>query len=224
MRKPVMISLCDYTGVMARPWAEAGVICLCIDTQHSIRATRGRRHKVEHFESGGQIHFLYGDARSWKPTDFDREFHKKYQIVFVACFPVCTNLTASGAQDRILKGLAMLTDGLMLFNSCEQIADWSGAAYCIENPAGCIPTHHREADYYFHPWHFGDMYQKMTCLWCGNGFIMPEYEFVVKPEGVTEKIIDLSPSLFRQNLRSETPQGFAKAVFTSNYPPSFKTI
>lgn len=216
MKQQVMISMCDKSGIMAEPWAEAGYLCICVDIQHSIRATRKGKHEVKRFEGGGEIHFLYGDGRSWKPSMFDRDFSKKYEIVFVACFPVCTNLAGSGAQDWELKGLAMLTDGLMLFNSCEQIADWSGAPYCLENPVGCIPTHHRKADYYFHPWFYGEMYQKYTCLWTGNGFRMPERQFLTKPEGVTQKIWLAPPGLDRQDIRSETPQAFARAVFESN--------
>lgn len=214
--KKVMISICDKSGIMARPWAENGYTCICVDIQHSIRATKKGQHKVERFEGGGEIHYVWGDARSWKPSQFDKEFHKKYRICFVACFPVCTNLAGSGAQDWELKGLAMLTDGLMLFNSCEQIADWSGAPYGLENPVGCIPTHHRKPDYYFHPWFYGDLWQKYTCLWTGNGFVMPERKFITKPDGVTQKIWLASPGADRQDERSETPEAFARAVFEAN--------
>lgn len=216
MTNPVMISMCDKSGIMAEPWAEAGSTCICVDIQHSIRATRKRKWEVKNYPSGGSIHFMYGDARSWKPRDFCPEFFKRYYIAFVACFPVCTNLAGSGAQDWELKGLAMLTDGLILFNACEQIADWSGAAYCIENPVGAITRHHREPDYYFHPWHYGDLYSKKTCLWTGNGFVMPEVKYVTRPEGVTQKIWLASPGLDRQDERSETPEAFARAVFESN--------
>lgn len=209
MKQPAMISMCDKSGIMARPWAENGYTCICVDIQHSIRATKKRNHKIERFEGGGEIHYVYGDARSWKPTTFITDFFNRYYIAFVACFPVCTNMAGSGAQDWDLKGLAMLTDGLMLFNSCEQIADWSGAPYCI-------PTHHRKADFFFHPWHYGEMYQKYTCLWTGNGFIMPEKKYVTKPDGVTQKIWMASPGAGRQDERSETPEAFARAVFESN--------
>lgn len=201
---------------MARPWAEAGCVCICVDIQHSIRATRSKKHKIEKFPSGGEIHFVYGDARSWKPSYFDTEFRLKYELVFVACFPVCTNLAGSGAQDWKLKGLAMLCDGLQLFNACETVADWSGSPYCIENPVGAITKHHREPDYFFQPWYYGDLYQKKTCLWTGNGFVMPEAEYIVKPEGTTQKIWLASPGDDRQDLRSETPEGFTQAVFDAN--------
>lgn len=217
MKTECAIFLCDKSGVMARPWAEAGVICICIDIQHSIRATRKEKHTVERFTSGGEIHFMYGDARSWKPSSFDSAFFTRYKIIFVACFPVCTNLAGSGSQDWQLKGLAMLTDGLMLFNSCEQVADWSGAPYCVENPVGALTKHHRKPDYYFQPWEYGEMYQKKTCLWVGNGFAMPPVKCVEKHSDAKQKIWLETPSDERQDIRSETSQMFAEAVFEANY-------
>jgi hypothetical protein len=223
MKKDCMISLCDKTGIMARPWAQAGCMCICVDMQHSIRATRARKHNVERFEGGGEIHFVYGDARGWTPLHFDEYFFTRYRIVFVSAFPVCTNMAGSGSQDysnkkgRPLKGIPMLMDGLILFNSCEQVAAWSGAPYIVENPVGVIPTHHRKPDYYFQPWYYGDLYTKKTCLWTGNGFVMPEAKYLTRPEGVTEKIWLTSPGEDRANLRSETPEGFSDAIKEANY-------
>ena len=142
----------------------------------------------------------------------------EYKIVFVACFPVCTNLAGSGAQDWSQKGLSMLCDGLQLFNACEVAAAWSGAPFVCENPSGVIPTHHRKADYTFQPWEYGDSYTKRTCLWVGNGFKMPSPTVTIKPDNVTQKIWLASPGPNRQDERSETPMGFARAVFNSNAP------
>lgn len=220
--KEVVISLCDKTGNMVRPWAEAGYICICVDVQHSIRATKAGRHRVERFPSGGEIHYVHGDARSWTPLHFCENFFSLYRIVFVACFPVCTDMAGSGAQDysnkrgRPLKGIPMLADGLLLVNACEQAAAWSGAPYCLENPVGVIPTHHRKPDYYFQPWNYGDLWTKETCLWTGNGFVMPKFIYDKEPEGVIEKIWMASPGDGRADLRSETPVNFARAVFESN--------
>jgi hypothetical protein len=223
MKRQVAIFLCDRTGNMGRPWAEAGFMCICVDLHrdNSIRATARGKHRVEKV-GAGEIHFVWGDARSWKPSQFDRHFFSKYEIVFVGAFPVCTNLCGSGAQDWPLKGLAMLCDGLMLFNACELAADWSGAPWCVENPVGTIPTHHRKPDYYFQPWFYGDLYQKKTCLWTGNGFVMPRAEFIVKPEGVKQSIWLASPGEDRADIRSETPEGFARAVFEANYKQPLK--
>jgi hypothetical protein len=220
--KKAAIFLCDLTGVMARPWAENGYICICVDIQHSIRATRSGKHKVEKFEGGGEIHFVYGDARSWTPLHFDAGFFKVYTICFVACFPVCTNLAVSGNQDysnlkgRPMKAIPALMDALTLFNACEHVASWSGAPYLLENPVGTIPHYHRKPDYYFHPWFWGDMYTKKTCLWVGNGFKIPKVDYVTEPEGVSDKIHKATPGPNRANERSETPEGFARAVFNAN--------
>jgi hypothetical protein len=217
MKKEAAIFLCDRTGIMAEAWAEAGVICICVDLQHSVRATTKGKHVIKKYPSGGEIHFVYGDARSWKPSQFNRHFHRLYTLVFVAAFPVCTNLCVSGNQDWPVKGLAMLSDGLLLFNACEHVADWSGAPYCIENPVGTLSTHHRKPDYYFQPWFYGDLYTKKTCLWTGNGFIIPKADFIIKPKGVKESIWLASPGDDRADIRSETPEGFARAVFSANY-------
>ncbi len=211
-----MISLCDKSGIMATPWAEAGLTCYCVDLQHPVR-----NNVVKEFEGGGRVIFTYGDARYWTPPAGAR-------IVFVAAFPVCTHLTSkSGARDMSnkngatpKKGIPQLCDGLLLFNSCYCAASWSGAPFCVENPSGVIPTHFRACDYTFQPWFYGDGYQKLTCLWTGNGFVMPEREYIRKPDGTTQKIWEMWPGEERQNKRSETPAGFARAVFEANYKTS----
>ena len=42
----IVISLYDYTGVAAIPWAEAGHTCYCYDIQHE-------KTRIRLFESGG---------------------------------------------------------------------------------------------------------------------------------------------------------------------------
>jgi hypothetical protein len=134
-------------------------------------------------------------------------------------------MAGSGAQDysnlngRVpKKGIPQLCDALTLFNACYFAGSYSGAPFMCENPSGVIPTHFRKADYTFHPWNYGDDYQKLTCLWTGNGFIMPPKQITVKPEGTTQKIWDMSPGKDRANERSKTPAGFARAVFQANRP------
>lgn len=45
---------------------------------------------------------------------------------------------------------------------------------------------------------------------------MPEPSHTIMPEGTTQKIWLMAPSEDRANLRSETPPGFARAVFQAN--------
>lgn len=215
MTEEIMISLCDYSGVMCEPWAEAGYTCYAVDLKHKVRKN------VIKYVGKGKIIFTYGDARYWTPPGNTR-------IVFVAGFPVCTDMAGSGSQDysnknRIpKKGIPQLCDGLLLFNSCYLVASWSGAPFLVENPSGVIPTHFRKCDYTFHPWQYGDNYSKLTCLWTGGGFIMPDTVVNIKPDDTTQKIWLMSPGEDRSEKRSETPKGFARAVFNANNPNKLK--
>lgn len=212
----VAIFLCDYTGIAAEPWAAAGVECWCIDVRHSIRRERAR----------GNIRFIWGDVRSWYPRD-------PVKVLFAAAFPPCTHVAVSGARDFEPKGGNMLRDALETFEACRQVCAWSGAPYMIENPRGILSSipHIGPPDYTFDPNEYGghldppgDAYTKETCLWVGNGFVMPPRvapgdmfspATVVDPvEG--SRMWKLPPSDDRAAARSETPRGFASAVFLAN--------
>lgn len=199
--KDVAIFLCSRTPIMAQPWAAAGYRCICVDIQHSIRRTR--------FENG--IEFQWGDVRTWVPPE---PYAKR--IAFLAAFPPCTHVAVSGARDFRTKGTAMLRDSLELFSSCYSAARWCGAPFMVENPVGKFSDHMLPPDYNFQPWQYGDLWTKKTCLWTGNGFVMPAPMYTEPPEGVKELIWKMSPSDDRADKRGETPPGFAKAVFLAN--------
>lgn len=199
--RPVVISLCDRTGIMVRPWTEAGFECWCVDTRHSIRRPCIRR----------DVTYVWGDIRTWTPP---LEIRDRIAILFA--FPPCTHIAVSGARDFRTKGTGLLRDSLELFAACEHAANWSGAPYLIENPVGKFSDHMGPPDHTFDPWQFGDPWTKKTCLWTGNGFVMPEPHATRKPTDVVSRIHRLSPGLDRADLRSETPPGFARAVFESN--------
>jgi hypothetical protein len=205
----IVISLCDETGNMVRPWAEAGYECFCYDIAHSIRVPR----------RDGNINFLWGDARTVKRPEGN--------IVAAFAFPPCTHLAVSGARDFVLKGGQMLRDALEIFEACRQVCEWSGAPYCIENPVGVLSSipHIGKPDHFFDPWHYTafeprDHYTKKTGLWIGNGFVMPPQ--AVAPELAGQKpdnrIHFASPGEDRAAFRSATPMGFARAVFAANAP------
>jgi hypothetical protein len=201
-----VISLCDKSGVMVRPWAEAGYECWCVDTQHSIR--RDRTEKV----GAGVIHYVWGDCRSWRlPSDVAG------RVMIGFAFTPCTHLNSSGARDHKKKGGWMLADAVQLFDSAEVAFTYGGFPYMMENPIGRLSTHRREPDHKFQPWMYGDLYFKQTCLWTGNGFVMPAPMFSKPPEGTTEKIWLMPPGEERQDERSQTPPGFAQAVFRANH-------
>jgi hypothetical protein len=203
MVQPIVVSLFDYTGNMVAPWAAAGFLCYCVDLRHPAGENRE-----------GNIVRVGADVRDWLPP------YTKVKILFA--FPPCTHVAVSGARWFKDKGLGALIESLELFEASVRIAEWTQAPYLIENPVSTISTYWRKPDYTFNPCDFGgylpspgEAYTKRTCLWAGSGFQMPKPKPVAPVEG--SKMHRLSPSAFRSALRSETPRGFAEAVFRVNH-------
>jgi hypothetical protein len=201
----IVLSLCDRTGNMVRPWQEAGYDCWIVDMQHEPGVHRG--------DDG--ITRVGEDMRWFLPPRAD------YSAVFA--FPPCTDLAVSGARWYRTKGLRAIAGAAELVERCRSICEWSGAPWMLENPVGTLSTYWREPDYTFNPCDFGgyaggevDNYTKRTCLWTGGGFVMPEAKPIPATDG--SRMWKLAPSAERANLRSETPAGFARAVFEANAP------
>lgn len=190
---------------MVKPWLEAGHECMIVDIQHEPGT-----HKFQAYPTtttGHSVLWKIGaDIRTWIPP------YQKYDIVFA--FPPCTNLSVSGARWFKDKGLRGLIDGLDLVERCRVICGAIGAPYMIENPVSTLSTYWRKPDYTFDPCDYGDPWTKKTCLWTGNGFVMPPKNRV-EPTN-QGKIHKMPPSEDRGDLRSETPMGFARAVFEAN--------
>ena len=195
----IVVSYCDKTGNIVRPWAEAGFDCVCYDIQHSIRGDRVER------VGGGTITYRWGDVRSLSPT----------RAAFAFAAPPCTDLAVSGARDFAKKGLRRFIDALELVEACRLLCEFAGCPYAIENPASRLSTAWRKPDYTFHPADYGDPYTKLTCLWTGGGFVMPPKSPVAATEG--SKMHLMPPGPDRANERSATPMGFARAVFQANH-------
>lgn len=186
---------------MVKPWARAGFRCICYDTQHRIR-----NPKIWDYPGGGSIEYRWGDVRSIVPR-------KNVEIMFA--FPPCTHLAISGARDWKSKGLRLFIDALEVVEACRMLCEYSRAPWMLEQPVSRLSTAWRKPDYTFHPWEYGDGYNKRTCLWIGNGFIIPPKEPgpITKPDFIHRMGVKEG----RANRRSETPMGFAKAVFKANY-------
>lgn len=199
----LVLSLCDLSGVMVEPWLDAGYECMIVDLQHAPGvATEGRLHRVG------------ADIETWLPPRCD------YEIVFG--FPPCTDLAVSGARWFKDKGLASLASALGLVDRCRRVAEWSDAPWMLENPVSTLSTYWRKPDYSFDPCDYAgysdptDAYTKRTCIWSGGGFQMPPTSAM--PPTLGSKMHLLPPSPERANLRSVTPQGFARAVYQANAP------
>jgi hypothetical protein len=194
--KGIMLSCFDHSTLMAEPWAEAGYLCYCIDLRHP----KGERRE-------GNIIRVGADMQTWIPPRGD--------IVFASFFPPCTDLAVSGARWFKEKGLHCLASAISLFARCVDIVKTLECPWMIENPVSAISSYWRKPDYTFHPWEYGDPYSKKTCLWVGNGFVMPEQMPVIPWEG--SKMHRLPPTQDRADIRSLTPAGFARAVFKTHH-------
>lgn len=203
-RKKVL-SLCDYTGNMVMPWLAEGIECHTVDIKHP------------EFVRSGPLVKIGMDVRKMAEVDL-----KIYGIIFA--FPPCTNVAVSGTRWFKSKGLDGLIEALEIFNACLKICEREGVPYMIENPVSTVSTYYRKPDYTFHPYEYGgylyppgDAYTKKTCLWTGNGFVMPPKQSVHGYMDIDNDYIHHMPeSKDRADLRSATPLGFAYAVFNAN--------
>ena len=211
MMRGTVLSLCDRTGVMVKPWIDAGYDAITLDVQDEINPHPRRQHVVE-------------DVRrvpdQWKAWNF----------AFVAAFPPCTHFAVSGARWFRDKGLDVLIEALEIVNACRKICEASGAPWMLENPVGTLSTitetYWQPPSHSFDPCDYGDPYTKKTLLWSGGGFIMPH---VIKPGDMFAEPTWVEPTegskMHRMwggadgsNKRSVTPMGFAEAVFRANAP------
>jgi len=191
----IVVSCFDHSTNMVKPWAEAGYTCYCVDIQHPLGENKE-----------GNIIKVGADIKTWMPPEGE--------IAFASFFPPCTHLAVSGARWFKGKGLFALSESIEMFAHAVRLAELMGAPYMIENPVSVVSTHWRKPDYKFDPCDYGDPYTKKTCLWVGNGFVMPQTNPVAPELG--SMMHKLPPSEDRANLRSETPMGFARAVFEAN--------
>lgn len=223
-----VLFLYDYTGIMAQPWLDAGYECWCVDSQHPEGITReGNLVKVGMFMSNTD------DCVEWFKNNLQ-------DVKFVFGFPPCTDLAVSGAawfEKKKKANPGYRKQAMDLVYVVKRLGEFFDVPWALENPISVISSEWRKPDYMFHPWEYSgylpkndehpmypeyiaprDMYPKKTCIWSGNGFKMPTKKFDSKPEkGYSTQHLKLGgKSLKTKNIRSATPRGFAKAVFTAN--------
>lgn len=196
-----VVSLCDKSGIALRPWVEAGYRAVCVD----VSLPPG-----EELRDG--VWWVGGDVRSLNVL--------RGSPFGVFAFPPCTHLASVGQSSWESKGEAALLDALSIVDSCIRYAVMSRAEWwLLENPVGRLTHYLGTPSYVFSPHEYGgyllpagDAYTKRTCLWTGGSFLMPERRCVEPVQGsLVEKVSDV-------DRRSETPRGFARAVFETLRP------
>lgn len=131
----------------------------------------------------------------------------------VLAAPPCTHLASSGARWWAEKGEAKLLEALAVVDACLRIImvhrpQW----WVLENPVGRLRTYLGEPTMAFDPADYGDPYTKRTLLWGHfNKPMMAPVEAVLG-----SAMWKLPPSADRQNKRSQTPEGFARAFYEAN--------
>lgn len=195
----LILSLCDYTGNMLKPWAEAGHHCIAVDlAQDNPRTENGITYTQEDIFDFALV-----------PGEYD----------YIFAFPPCTDLAASGARWWQDKGIRATIESLQLVEQALMICQTARRGWMIENPIGRLANLWRKPDHYFDPCDYGDPYTKKTCLWVGGDFRIPaatpvepikvcaQGSFLQKLGGKSEKT---------KRIRSTTPMGFARAVYEAN--------
>lgn len=228
------IFLFDYTGIMAQPWLEDGYECWLFDGQHEPGIHRdGNLVKVGMWFSNE----VTGDI-SLGDVDKICEMVGS-DVEFIFGFPECTHLAVSGAAHFAKKrdeNPFFQEEAMVLVHLTRLLGERLNVPWALENPVSVISTMWRKPDYSFHPYEYGgylpesdahplypnyikprDAYPKKTCIWCGNGFVMPGKKPVHVEPGYSDQHNKLGgKSLKTKNIRSATPRGFARAVFEFN--------
>lgn len=226
------IFLFDYTGIMAKPWADAGYLCYCFDGQHNPGVSMTEHKNILN------IGMWFSNVDSRCDIDAIKEIVGT-GVVIVFGFPDCTDLTVAGA--RHFKKKASINpsfqhQAMQLVYLTKLLGEELECSWAFENPVSVISTLFRKPDFKFNPCDYGgylpesdinpiypeiypgnDAYNKKTCIWHGGGFKEPSIKRV-------EPLHKDNPgwkkaggkSLKTKNIRSATPRGFAIAVFEAN--------
>ncbi len=230
------IFLFDYTGIMAKPWADAGYLCYCFDGQHEHGVSKSKHENILNVGMWFS-NDVFGDISRDDVNRIIAITGSDIEIVFG--FPECTQLAVSGAAHFSAKreeNPFFQDEAMALVYLTRNLGQEIDCKWALENPVSVISTKWRKPNYKFDPFEYGgylpfndthplypdyikprDAYPKKTCIWSGNGFVMPKKMPVEVKPGYSDQHKKLGgKSLKTKNIRSATPRGFAQAVFLAN--------
>ena len=234
MARSVVLSLFDTTGLMLVPWALSGFECHAFDIQNddTVDANGISKHKKDLFQSTIMEELL-------------REFSEKRVVAVFAFPPCTDLSMAGArwwrgkAEINPLFQVEAANRIVDVRNWCENVLrDKPNAIYIIENPkTSKLNSLWRRHDHTFSPHEYGgyltdsekvhpiwpgkipdgDAYSKPTGLWTRSNFVLPpkksaEYNRVKVGNRYHSPIMC---GYSTANIRSSTPRGFARAIFTT---------
>ncbi len=193
-RKPIIISLFDFTGTWSEPYRRAGYQVVQVDLKYGF------------------------DVLTWKYKEIPKD-----RVVGILAAPPCTDIAVSGAQywpKKDKNGETTKTVKLVR-KTLEIVRYFDPKFWAIENPVGrmnaLVPELAKFGPVYFHPYEYGDAWSKKTGLW---GIFKMPVKKPVRPKKATAHgswIMALGGKSERtKELRSIPPKGFAQAFFESN--------
>lgn len=199
----VLLSLFDYSGNWALPYAENGHDVILWDIKHTCN-----------------MFDMFSDINEACADYFYENIFDNFGTVdaILAAVP-CTDFAASGARWWEKKDLSGQTQKSidLVYQTLRIIDLCSPDFWAIENPVGRLSKLVPEVGKprYFQPYWFGEPYTKKTGLW--GKFNMPQPTNMVEPtEGSKMHKKYGGKSEKTKELRSVTPLGFAQAFYECN--------
>ena len=237
MCKGKIIFLYSTSGLAEKPFLDAGYEVWSFDGQNQDEnLCGGMWHKRwAWFEPED----LVGQAK--RIVDTVQRTGGNERILLVVGFPECTHIAVSGSRHfkrKLAENPEIQNDAVKLARLVEVVGNVANCQWAAENPVSVLATKWRKSDHTFEPYHYGgylpeddvhplypefinarDAYPKKTCLWVGNGFIMPPKKTVDVPRrsdgsvAYSEQYQRLGgTSLKTKNIRSASPRGFFIAL------------
>ena len=163
-------------------------------------------------------------SKPWKDAGYEvlnvtlpkydvRDFVTSQSIYGVLAAPVCTVFAVSGA--RWERTDEEIDNAWELVEACLYIIEKANPVFWVlEQPITKLVRYLGKPKMYFQPCDFGDTYTKKTCLW-GN-FKEPQKDPVIPVQGSKMHLKYGGKSARTKEMRSITPEGFARAFFEAN--------
>lgn len=191
----IAIFLCDITGKMAEPWVKAGYDAILVDPQHPEGVTVEAQDPEFGFPSITKVGYVLNHPETWRVI---REAIQTGRVVFVAGFPPCTDVAVCGTKNfasKFAKDKHFQAKAALVAEQCRVIGQLSGAPWLFENPISVFSSIFGKPDHIFSPYQYTDLcrddnYFKSTCLWTGNGFVMPDAQMEPVVKTTTEMVLE----------------------------------